>query len=62
MKIVIAKGISLLINWYSISVIDTLMFRGKNGLSQEIFLLLIEGHLRIVLWGFQSNSIYHQGA
>jgi hypothetical protein len=36
------------------------MIRGKNGLSEEIFLLLFEGNLREVLQGFLCKYILAQ--
>jgi hypothetical protein len=38
------------------------MFRGKNELSHEVFLLLFEAHLRKVSQGFQCNRNCPQAA
>jgi hypothetical protein len=37
------------------------MSTGKTGLSHDIYLLVVEGHLRKVLWVALCNCIYLQG-
>jgi hypothetical protein len=40
----------------------TPVFRGNNGLAQEILLLLFEGDLRKILWVFLCNHIHPKAA